>query len=140
MNTPISFEIAKLLKEKGFDNQTRDAFNMNGLKVYCDPTFMSGLGDSQGFKRWNKEWNYYARPTIGEVVMWLYKNHRIWIEPFWDVVNLKEENELNWFFDISYVGNIEFSNILSRDLGLEFKTPTEAYEAAIKHTLENIIK
>lgn len=51
MNTPIKFEIAKLLKEKGF---------MNGIHY-------DGVG------------GYFTNTTIAEVIMWLYERHRIWI-------------------------------------------------------------
>jgi hypothetical protein len=56
MNTPVSFEIAKLLKEKGFD----------GIEIDY------GL---------NQILNLKPAPTIAEVVMWLYEKHGIWISP-----------------------------------------------------------
>ena len=53
MNTPVKFELAKLLKEKGFD-----------IKI--------DYGLSQIL-------NNKPAPTIAEVVMWLYEKHGIWI-------------------------------------------------------------
>ena len=51
MNTPVNFEIAKLLKEKGFDFPRKASQN-----------------DYQG-----------EMPNITEVVMWLYEKHEFWI-------------------------------------------------------------
>jgi hypothetical protein len=52
--TPVSFEIAKLLKDKGFD----------GIEIDY------GL---------NQILNLKPAPTIAEVVMWLYEKHGIWV-------------------------------------------------------------
>lgn len=53
MNTPVSLEIAKLLKEKGYD-------------IEID----YGL---------NQILNLKKAPTIAEVVMWIFNKHSIWI-------------------------------------------------------------
>lgn len=58
MNTPIKIELAKLLKEKGFEQNPMKHINqatMNGTLVF---------------------------PTIAEVVMWLYEKYGIWISVF----------------------------------------------------------
>lgn len=52
MTEPVNFELAKLLKEKGF-----------GIIKYSNSK--------------NKTKSY--RPTIAETIMWLYKKHKIWI-------------------------------------------------------------
>jgi hypothetical protein len=63
MNTPVSFEIAKLLKEKGISIDGKERILYSNYTVYE---------------------NEYPDYTIADVVMWLYDNHGIWIECFID--------------------------------------------------------
>ena len=65
-------------------------------------------------------------PTIAEVVMWLYENHKIWI-------SVDPENDINntWFHTISRgTSTTIFGN---------YSTLTEAYEAGIEDVLINMI-
>ncbi len=69
MNTPVSFELAKLLKEKGFDlNHEYMVFTFSETEKY-------------------PEGELFLKPTIAEVVMWLYEKHEIWIGVICDVGN-----------------------------------------------------
>ena len=61
MNTPVKRPIAKLLKEKGFEQ--------NPMKHISEATMEGTL----------------VFPTISEVVMWLYEKHDIWINVNWNV-------------------------------------------------------
>ena len=64
MNTTVSFEIAKLLKEKGFDEQ---------LNYYYDS--FGDIGSSKIKVNWNEsEELLCSAPTIAEVVMWIINN------------------------------------------------------------------
>lgn len=112
MNTPVKFELAKLLKEKGFSQNFG-----NGQKFYYPLT--KELTE-------NHRGDNYAAPTISEVVMWLYKKHDIWI---WVEHYPNETN---------FIPQIPKAN-LDKILGY-YKSPTEAYEAAIEYTLKNLIK
>ena len=64
-------------------------------------------------------------PTIAEVVMWLYEEHGIWI-----YAHRIDQKEFYWSIDTD---KKEFTS------GENFKTPTEAYEAAIEYTLKNLL-
>lgn len=64
-------------------------------------------------------------PTIAEVVMWLYEKHGIWISADFD--------SKVWYQVITV------SKDCNRILQGDHDSPTEAYEAAIKYTLENLI-
>ena len=145
MNTPVSFELAKLLKEKGFDIPTQRYYEhaLTSKKDSETNDYTGSFGWKKGetnlssgyFKNnygmadlSDKNWYMCSAPTIAEVVMWLYEKHQIWIEtPFWDskfrikVVDIKNETVLK---------GIDFN---------QFNTPTEAYEEAIKYTLKNLI-
>jgi len=59
MTYHISFEIAKLLKEKGF-NKRSEPYRYN---IIGELTLLEGIN----------------APTIAEVVMWLYEKHGIWV-------------------------------------------------------------
>lgn len=118
MNTVVSFELAKLLKEKGFVCIESDKFWMNGFshpkKDYNPITYQ----DKDNVA------------TISDVVMWLYDKHGIWIEvSSW--LNQPVDNEI---WDIAFQW---FINGLAD--GKPYKTPTKAYEGAIKYVLNSIL-
>ena len=113
MNTPVNFEIAKLLKEKGFDKRCLHLWHYNGSDCISMPN-----KNSENFG--------YSAPTIAQVVMWLYEKHGIWIAP-------KKAMGMNKWFPQIYKGDdLIISEIITN-------SPTEAYEAAIEHCLTNII-
>lgn len=133
MNTPVSFELAKLLKEK--------EIILNSINCYAEErlTNKSTGGDlytgiyrlctkSKFHKR------YYFAPTIAEVVMWLYEKHGIWVivKPY----NDEELSQTLWESEM-----IEIANNYNDCYDYTFyHSPTEAYSAAIEYTLKNLIK
>lgn len=64
MNTLVNFEIAKLLKEKGFTIFTYYEYSDLGKLIQRSSCIQNRL---------------CSAPTIAEVVMWLYEKHRVWI-------------------------------------------------------------
>ena len=115
MNTPVNFEIAKLLKKKGFDI----GFG-NGQKFYFPDT--KELTE-------NYRGNNYPAPTIAEVVMWLYEKHGIWIS----VLQMLNNGErVTWY--ASY-----YEQGVGEDIEIYYNSPTDAYQAAIEYTLNNLI-
>ncbi len=95
MNTPVNFELAKLLKEKGYDLSTEGFYPKPKCKLFgidehgryypiVNKTQSSFHGKPLVYFHGKavvlKEENYYNAPTISEVVMWLYEKHGIWIE------------------------------------------------------------
>ena len=116
MNTPVSFEIAKLLKEKGFNEPCRwymeDGVTLSESNETNDYLFPS----------------YYSAPTISDVVMWFYQKHGIWI----DVRYM--DDVLGFGFCVTTLkDNTEQKEVY------KYNSPTEAYEAAIIYTLKNLI-
>jgi hypothetical protein len=126
MNTSVNFEIAKLLKEKGFNVECCEFYYMENNPNKLEESFNKNKKWDFNFKNeYLKPYKSISAPTIAEVVMWLYEKHGIWI-------SVDPENDTDtWFFTISY-NNSEtiFGN---------YSTPTEAYEAAIEYTLNNLI-
>lgn len=130
MNTPVNFSIAKLLKEKGFEQKVRGRYTLTNWNIAfkIGEFFVSDyeINDSC----------IYA-PTISEVVMWLYEKHVIWI-----VVNPhKGEDDLGKPFMEFDPEVWSFTNkcILHNTKLLYFNSPIEAYEAAIEYTLKNLL-
>lgn len=118
MNTPVSFSLAKLLKEKGFDEPCKlcvEDGDERPLPFNCGNTIHR-----------NSLHPYYSAPTISDVVMWLYEKYGIWI-------SVDPENDINntWFHTISRgTSTTIFGN---------YSSPTEAYEAGIEDVLINMI-
>jgi hypothetical protein len=123
MNKTVDFSIAKLLKEKGFDELCKlcvEDGDERPLPFNCGNTIHR-----------NSLHPYYSAPTIAEVVMWLYEKYGIWIEVNgWIDQPVGDEIWKNCFQS--------FVNGDATDVRF-FKTPTEAYKAAIEYTLENLI-
>lgn len=105
MNKEVNIEIVKLLKEKGFDFPRKASQN-----------------DYQGEK-----------PTIVEVVMWLYEKHNIWVKT--DVISI---NQVIKFYSSYYEIRNGFTH-MPIQLDGNFNSPSEAYSKAILHTLKNLI-
>jgi hypothetical protein len=116
MNTPVSFEIAKLLKEKGFDLTPYLAIDNE------NPKNLNSNYNPREYQSW------YFNLTIAEVVMWLYEKHEIWIEV------VKPVRQKLFRFNVDNKDNInEFTSVVC------FNSPTEAYKAGIEYTLNNLI-
>jgi len=113
MNTPVSFEIKQLLYDKGWRYEL--GLDETGYKVK----------NSLAEQRWNEGNLTYVDIAISEVVMWLYEKHGIWIYAL-----RMDQKEFYWSIDTD---KREFTS------GENFKTPTEAYEAAIEYTLKNFL-
>lgn len=134
MNNPVSFEISKLLKEKGFDEPCSHAYKEVEspiLYVHQDKKYNNSFKKEwQNTVRKNSHMdnaviNRYSAPTIAKVIMWLYETHEIWIsvDRHFDKFISKNNGVL-----ITFYGNRKSY----------FDTPTEAYEAAIEYCLTKI--
>lgn len=130
-------EIAKLLKEKGFDVETDMVYDDKEAH-YCDEMYKVNY-NAEPYSNL-----VYSAPTIVEVVMWLYEKHEIWI-------NVKADNNKTFRYELhkwSWNKNEQVLEKMFVILGSgffdvesnEFKSPLEAYEAAILYCLNNLIK
>ena len=143
MNTPVSFPVAKLLKEKGFDKYCHSGYTEKG-NIYLHQGGQLPVKNGRGYyegRSYNGGEFYCSAPTIADVVMWLYEKHGVWIYAECDVNGnfypkiyfSKEENWLN--LELRSKMN-EGNRVICRK---EYKSPTEAYEAAITYTLNTLI-
>ena len=101
MNTPISFELAKLLKEKRYNKYCRWSYWEGWLTPHT-PGYALEDGTTSQENYWDFE-RYYA-PTIADVVMWLYEKHGIWI-------HVHQETKIN---GLELIGTGKFQGFISR--------------------------
>ena len=119
MITPVSFPIAKLLTHTEFNQKSTE----RGYIIATGEESFDYAIDYMNRKA-------IAAPTIAELVMWLYEKHGIWIVPLptptkhfvFGIYNIEKPYEL-----------------VNGEMKKSFNSPTEAYEAAIEHTLKNLI-
>lgn len=126
MNSPVNRKLSKLLKDKHSD--------IRCLYYWLENSDVSVPTRTESCIEMN--WNAYtsnyriSAPTIGQVVMWLYKKHGVWIE----VRRTSHYKEIRFQ---SYINE----KPLVGDLGgyVSHEEPSMAYEAAIEHALDNLI-
>lgn len=92
----VSLEVAKLLKEKGFNEPCNSAYDKKG-----------NIGTNTTLINWNKEYDWaVSRPTLYEAAKWLRDKHAIHISIEWDVdgfcssITIRDEDGL--FVESSY--------------------------------------
>lgn len=136
--TYISFEQAKLLKEKGFKYYCRVSYWDNELTSHT-PGFPLENGETS-------QENYYDFPRFyapeqHQVVEWLRINHGIWVE-------IKPECYGDrWFANLNICSREAWDNLYKRNEVLsafrefnnEHPTPQEAYSAAFDYILNKLI-
>ena len=125
MNTLVNFELAKLLKEKCF-NQPCQFLRVGGTYRISNEKEGDLFDNGDPSTQIPNDW--FLAPTIAEVVMWLYEKHEVWI-------NVRYmDNVANFGFCVTTLkDNTEQTELYY------FSTPTEAYEAAIQYVLNNLI-
>ena len=135
----VSFEVAKLLKEKGFDWSSNRVYQGPNLKFTDIPISpLMSLGELGG---WSPKRLYitnselgdlvYTAPTQQTAMKWLREVHNIAINVGWGEIL---EDQYKWW---CIVLNMDNGNILHE---IDYHTSyEEAVEAALKCSLENLI-
>ena len=123
----VSFETAKLLKEKGFDEATIGYYPIVGK---AKESFHKGA---------SYRWNYFsdrsiAAPTLQMAAKWLRKEHNLHVQ-----VEAGLTAGVFWYdFDIIPVGNDDI--VMPEEVEISvYSEPEEALEVGIKYALENLI-
>lgn len=119
----VSYEIAKLLKEKGFDVYGDGSYN-SGIEIYKEYS-PNGKLNSCATSKPNKK--AYPAPTLQMAMKWLREEKNIIINMWyngvdWDAEHYNNEDE-NFYLITNYSCN----------------SYEEAVEAALKYCLENLI-
>jgi hypothetical protein len=123
-----SFEVSKLLKEKGFNERSSASYDSKGQL-------------QEGYGYWNKTPIWYAAPTHQMAMAWL-REHGLHINASisYDYSVDADGNEVDrwtfWFFEIlsSFSGNLIYTEEVN-----QYDSYEEAVEAALKYCLEKLI-
>lgn len=125
----VSFEIAKLLKEKGFDEETRSCYYLNDTsKVYLNGSISCNY-NSYGFQN-----ICVSAPTLWDTIKWLREVHNI-------IITI-HPNSFSADGSVYYKADIWFNReyVSSYDIKeREKKVYEESIEYAIKYCLEHLI-
>lgn len=133
MNTSVSFELAKLLKEKGFDDECKYYYDEDEelnfhIGFIGDVWRNSEIKDGLPYNKENHRSPCVSAPTITEVIMWLHEKHKIWLSVEW------ENNAYRCTIQSTTSRYRNVYNILPN-----FSSPTKAYEAALLYTFKKLI-
>lgn len=140
----VSFETAKLLKEKGFNEKCNYVYMWTG-NIVAAQYFMEGESfvdneDIDAVAKYN-EWIIYTQgeyaylcPTIQRAMKWLRKEHFLHVHIGYD--------DLDWFWDIMYVSPevpVEDRPEFVKEGFSRHKEYEDAALEGIKYCLENLI-
>ena len=116
----VSFETAKLLKEKGFEGFTMFSYSTNGATM-CG--------------HWENETDWLPKCTLQMAMKWLREIHNIVVEPF-----IREDTKYVWYIHrIEIIFNKKYLVFCWGSKNNKYERYEEACEAAIKYCLENLI-
>ena len=121
----VSFETAKLLKEKGFDVNCYTHYSSDGQNVYYNyQTPSDGIN----------------MPTLQMAIKWLRKKGFHIFVPL-EIDYDEDERGNKWYHDAAYYPDIirVSDGKTMYDDGSLYAEPEQAYEVAIKYCLENLI-
>ena len=76
--------------------------------------------------------NQHLHSEIMQVIMWLYEKHGIWIDV--SLNQFSKPKDLQWMYSIVFTKDCTYSHSPK-----SYASPTEAYETAILHTLNNLV-
>ena len=122
----VSFETAKLLKEKGFDSDINLWYDEDGVKFFTNKYEIS----SDWRVRQNQ--NVYLCPTLQTAMKWLREVHKLSIEPYYSEV-------LTWVVDIKHIGKYTSLSEFEAVRDKNYDSYEQTCEAGIKYCLENLI-
>lgn len=127
----VSFETAKLLKEKGFEGYSIiTIYDENAANAYIKELQEKHLpysSDDPKFKEF-----YYTKPTLQMAMKWLREEKGIAVVP---IINSVLDNE-RFLWDVKIVV-AKTSDSYSQ--GWNYEKQENACEAAVKYCLENLI-
>ncbi len=137
----VSFETAKLLRDKGFDGMCFHIYRVDGMQFYCathraQPTTNEKI-EEENKKNPKFKVHECTCPTLQMATKWLRENHNLYVT---SVPNgIGEYVFYPWIYKKFEWGWNVLESSLNGFQNTEFNSPEEACEAAIKYCLENLI-
>lgn len=147
----VSFEIAKLLKEKGFDGECRMIYREHDMQmIYHTPKPNDLLDFTTNRKKIEKHskknhCEYCLCPTIQMALKWLREVHKIHIDVFigsdesYDADGVMDDEWHFWTYYITNTSGDMIYDAYNEVNVIEYQSHEEAVEAALKYALENLI-
>ena len=127
----VSFEIAKLLKEKGFDEHCTHIYNLNNQHLLMADFY--GIGSFIHNSYLNKERpELISSPTLQMAINWLRENYSLHIGVLVNYQYMPRK------YEVHIMHTEKYEDIVVNP-GTNFDSNKEACEAAIKYCLENLI-
>ncbi len=127
----VSFEVAKLLKENGFDAYGDGSYN-SGIEIYKEYSPYGKLNSCATSKPSKKA---YPAPTLQMAMKWLRETHNLFVFPF------PQMNANKFWVEIYQLSdNKEWESLYCESIDLkDYPLYEEACEEGIKYCLENLI-
>lgn len=125
----VSFETAKLLKEKGFDESTSMVYMSYG--DLCKLNRYDSIRNSN-YNDITKNYFEYTAPTLQMAMKWLREKHNLHIDALITYQYFPRKYEV-------HIMHTEKHEDIVVNPGTNFNTNEEACEAAIRYALENLI-
>ncbi len=119
----VSFEIAKLLKEKGFDENCAVLYHLRTGEIS-----QQGVGYVFNNSQWE---NFITAPTLQMAMKWLREVHKLYCDI--------KIGDGDFVIDIISLKDSEFGCEVAEPESCVYPTYEEACESAIKYCLENLI-
>lgn len=127
----VSFETAKLLREKGFNGLCTayyDCFTTDNFHCGNEPTDFNSMD--------TKIRNIVAAPTLQMAMKWLKEVYNLFISiSTW---LRHKDGTVQYYYEIRNLNNKDFETIAGSIIA-EFDSPEKTYEAAIMCCLKNLI-
>ena len=127
----VSFETAKLLKDKGLDwpcHATYDTAVTGGKPKFSKYKVLSFF--PYGMKNTDDKYGMViSAPTLQMAMKWLREVHNLWCE-------ISPEGKGLWYWEVYSLTDEEY---IPNSNAHKIKSYEEAYESAIKFSLENLI-
>ena len=121
----VSFETAKLLKEKGFDENTNCQYPVGGI-------YIGEVSEYNITDRSRNPEKYIPAPTIQMAMKWLREKHNLHIGVLITYQYFPRK------YEVHIMHTEKYEDIVVNP-GTNFNTYEEACEVAIKYCLENLI-
>lgn len=132
----VSYETAKLLKEKGFDAENVSKIGGYYIDHYHTGQYVSIDTKSMMLNKTLEDWEY-LRPTLQMARKWLWQEHKLHVEPTMTIEKLGFTFLNKWHCFVMRVDNKNQTNL--KCIGEDFGSYEEACEFGIKYCLEKLI-
>ena len=146
----VSFETAKLLKEKGFDGEchsyyfpyyedremTKKNYERQRGRVTSSNKRLYEVNTAKDLPE-----DHYLCPTLQMVVAWLWEEKGFLVFPSLDIDYDEDENGVKYYHKPLYWGNVirTCDGEHMYDDGKMYDKPEYAMDAAVKYCVENLI-